>query len=308
MKKHRAIWLSVAAMSVVVAVLLVASRTREPIYQEKRLSEWLEDFDSFFEVERRKNAEEALRQMGTNVLPFLVRELRARDSWLKRKMLKLTPKPLLVRMPITVFAHVRRERAVAGFRALGTFGRPALPELSGLLNDKETASYAARAICQMGNDAVPPLMDALNSREPAVRSAAAEGLYWLKSDAAPTVPALMAKLKDEQESVRCSAASALGNIGQRGESVIPPLLNALNDPSSSVRDQAVWAIGKFRPEAKAAVPTLLKIAKEDKDSKVRDSAVNALHLIDPETAVTSGLMDPETAALLKQLESKLDAK
>lgn len=309
MKKAGKIALLVVSMVVIAFVIVYKVQTREPVFEGKRLSEWLEDRDlNVLEPEPDQRAKEVIRQMGTNALPFLVRELHAKDSWLKSKMLKLTPKPLLGRMPSSVFAHVRRQRAVAGFRALGPLARPALPELSDLLNDKELTSYAARAIVQLGRDAFPPLIIALTNREPAVRNAAAEGLYWLKSDAAPAVPALMATLKDEKESVRRSAASALGNIGQRAEVVVPALLDALEDPSSSVRDQAVWAIGKFRVEAKAAVPALLKVAKEDVDGTVRNSAMYALLRIDPDAVIASRLLDPKTAAAWRQLDSEPDVK
>ena len=309
MKTKRRFALVLAVLAGLTAVLFLASQPSDPLHKGKRLSEWLQEFDmsnSVLEPDRRRKAEQAIREIGTNALPFLVRELRARDSWLKRKTLKLTPKLLLGRMPTAVFAHVRRQRAVAGFRALGPLGTPALPQLSDLLNDKEIASYAARAMVQMGTDAVPPLMSALTNREPAVRIAAADGLYWLKSDAAPAVPALMAALKEEKESVRRGAASALGNIGQRAEAVVPALLDALKDPISSVRDQAVWALGRFRAEAKAAVPALLKAAKEDADNRVRRSAADALMRIDPDAVTASGLMDPETAAAWKLLEMEAE--
>ena len=269
------------------------------------MSQWLEEFDSLLEPDRRKKAEEVIREMGTNAVPFLVRELRVRDSRLKIRMLKLIPKALLGRMPDSVLAHVRRQRAVAGFRALGPLGSPALPELSALLNDKEITSYAARAMVRMGGDAVPVLMSALTNQEPVVRVAAAEGLYWLKSDAAPAVPALLLALKDGNASVRTDAAMALGNIRQNAEAVVPALLELLKDSSSSVRSQAVSALGKFGAEAKAAVPVLVKAAKEDADSTVRDSAVGALFEIDPEATVASGLLDAEAAATRKRLEREL---
>src|SRR5213594_4275496 len=102
MKKTGKIALLVGAMAAIVAVFFLASQPSEPVYQGKHLSQWLWEFDmsnSLLEPDRGKKAEEAIREMGTNAVPFLVRELRVRDSRLKIRMLKLIPKALLGRMP-----------------------------------------------------------------------------------------------------------------------------------------------------------------------------------------------------------------
>ena len=68
-------------------------RLREPVYQGRRLSDWLAVYkmDGLAGVEswqvrvEQQNADEAVRHAGTNALPLLLRMLRVTDSALKIK-------------------------------------------------------------------------------------------------------------------------------------------------------------------------------------------------------------------------------
>jgi hypothetical protein len=112
----------------------------EPVYHGKKLSAWLEQ-DAFnylidykqpppgYEAEAanrnraREEAEVAIRHIGTNALPYLLKMVAVKDSALKEKLYTLLSKQSVV--PI----HLRCARdyhwmAEAGFGALGSEATP----------------------------------------------------------------------------------------------------------------------------------------------------------------------------------------
>ena len=58
------------------------SNPKEPSYQGRSLSEWLNESDEL-------KAREAVAQIGTNAIPFLLKSVASEDSSLKKKLLKL---------------------------------------------------------------------------------------------------------------------------------------------------------------------------------------------------------------------------
>ena len=80
MIKRRRVGLFVVLGLVAVAIGFFALRPREPVYQGKRLSEWLADFNRAGRGQIDQAAERAIRQIGTNALPFLLTDLSTLDS------------------------------------------------------------------------------------------------------------------------------------------------------------------------------------------------------------------------------------
>jgi len=71
-------------------------RPHEPTYNGKFLSVWLEQFSANHFRHRGsvadKQAEEAIRQIGTNALPIFLKLITAKDSPLKQKLMAQLPK------------------------------------------------------------------------------------------------------------------------------------------------------------------------------------------------------------------------
>lgn len=222
----RRILLAVAATIVIAGVCVCALRPREPVYQGKRLSGWLNEmeelqsFPSIGRAQRWGRAEEAVRQMGTNAMPQLLQMLRVKDSWLKRQVMKLWSNQSIVPMPFKT-ATVRKRQAVLGISALGPAAKPYLPQMVELLSDRETASYAVGAMAGIGPDALAPLTAALESPHLEVRLHAALALWIVWSNAG-------------DNAVRERAAAALQKI----------------DP------EAAASLGGLNPEAAAALRQL----------------------------------------------------
>lgn len=122
MRKKRILIL--AALVVVGAGLaFYCSRPKEPCYQGRNLTSWLSEIEK---VGVTAESGTALNAIGTNAIPYLLKLLQTKRSHLKDSI-----DLLLMRQSITRFrfdsSYHERERAVSGFMALGTNGRPAIP-------------------------------------------------------------------------------------------------------------------------------------------------------------------------------------
>ena len=284
-------------------------RLREPVYQKKSLSTWLKTYDQAETTE----AQQALQSIGTNAIPFLLDNLRARDSVVKLKLATLG-------LPYTPAAarHIRAERA---FSALGEQGSNAAPSLSQIYEDNASPSSrraagnslveigpAARvaipalirtatstnaevrafAVYTLGRMAletavvIPVLLKALQDPDREVRYNAAFGLSalaFMGGDAKAAVPALVDALKDSYGTARAAAALALGHIHSQSDLVIPALVESLRDQQVFVRSQAAAALGEFGTNAKSAFPSLVELT-HDENQDVRNAAITALRAIE----------------------------
>src|SRR4030095_15746165 len=70
---------SVALAAGLILIVLLLPAPREPVHQGKPLTEWLGGFDHNYESTNYSASRAAIRAMGTNALPFLIRYLRAKD-------------------------------------------------------------------------------------------------------------------------------------------------------------------------------------------------------------------------------------
>ncbi len=171
----------------------------EPSYAGKPLGEWLKLKKDGWELST--NAIEALRQMGTNVIPALLTRLTYRE-------------PLFGLYDSDVSME-----AVGAFISLREDARPALPALAELMdsNEQELALRAMLATLGTGSNAVPCLMKGLNNRFPDVRNEAANYLTGEWSAKFPeqrqqAIPLLVKLLDDPDQSVRITATNAVREI------------------------------------------------------------------------------------------------
>jgi membrane-associated protease RseP (regulator of RpoE activity) len=139
---------------------------------------------------------------------------------------------------------------------------------------------AIDALGQIGDArAVEPLLKALDSEDRWIRRSAATALERI--DDQRIIQPMMYRLLEENEmdaEVRRSAARALARM--RPLESIEYLAQALNDSSLGVRLEAGYALGRI---GDPAIDVLVK-ARNNQDSRVRDSAVAALGNIGGESA------------------------
>ena len=86
--------------------MLFRSGPREPEYEGKSLSEWLEGFNGSG-PDINSEVSQAIVAMGTNALPCLVAILEAEDSRFKLNLIRLSRKQSLIKFPIKAAADHR---------------------------------------------------------------------------------------------------------------------------------------------------------------------------------------------------------
>jgi HEAT repeat protein len=314
MKKKKRILLLALFLLAIGGLIWIVSGEREPAYQGKTLSQWMKGYEPNKDDEtiddarrREKDADNAIRHIGTNALPFLAKMFTAKDSKLKEKLMALTQRQSLIKFNFTP-ASDKHFLAVRGLGALGKDGAPLIPMLTRSLDDNnpETRYFAALAIARTGIAGLKTLTNALASTNQRVRSfiATVFGQYreaddgdWLVAQLSKgelafalgrIIPILLELVKDSDIGVEFRAISSLGQIRQQPEVVVPVLINILENPLDKCRWEATRALAKFGAQARSAVPALVA-ALQDPDKEVRKAAGEALLKIDPGAAAKAGV-------------------
>ena len=172
MPPMKRVYIALAVLAVSLAGMLVRQvaqpRETEPMYQGKPLIEWLEacptciiwfagpvpyDFSPRAGVSplAKRNAEEALRQAGTNAIPTLLRLLRSRDSALKLKLIPLVQHLVKIKY---ASAGDRNSTGCWGFYILGADAQPATQELVQIA--KQNISDPSRSCALLALNFVAP--------------------------------------------------------------------------------------------------------------------------------------------------------
>jgi HEAT repeats len=268
---------------VVAAVLVVAAvvvgfwpKPPEPVYQGRKLSEWLGP-----NVRPNGETMHAVRSMGTNALSFLVEWLEwDRPSWECR-----IRRTRLGRM-VWGSDDARLERmnyALMTFEALGTDAAPALPGLVRVMRGGRpgSAGAAAYAVGAIGEEGVAVTLDVLTNRQAYPRlelGAEAAMIRGPLRGGEVLVPPLMSYLLSNDPRMRGLGAMTLGRLGAEAPVVIPGLIRLLKDDDEDVRCRAIVALEHFggHQAARALVPLLW-----DRNPRVRYEAGTGLIRIAP---------------------------
>ena len=176
MEKRLKIALAVLAVALGAAtVCLVVKPSDEPVYQGKRLSDWLKAYTPQPPPPAREKADKAVRQIGTNAIPTLLRMLRAKDSSLKFSLMRFAYRHGITAIRPAAFSN---QEAVEGFRVLGATGVSAVPSLVEIVDQNispESQAFAFLALEQIGfsgKEAAPALVRWSTSTNASLRSLA----------------------------------------------------------------------------------------------------------------------------------------
>ena len=230
MCKRRAVWVLPACALAALVAMLAFSTEREPDYGGRRLRVWLKLYqrssDRFTDGQE---AAEAVRHIGTNALPWLLKWTDYQPSgW---KMALRTNPPAAVRRRgyirsaylwlLDSPAEERDWLARCGFEILGPQARPALPEVERRMADWRKPWRASGAM-----------------------------RVYTEIDGPGSVSALVSALVSTNATCRQSAAFCLATLGTNGAPAGPILRNALNDPDPLVRRFAGAALQKVLPQTR----------------------------------------------------------
>jgi HEAT repeat protein len=247
-------------------------RTREPDYQGRTLSAWLEDARMDWDSPKADpRTETALRAMGPRALPALVNLVRVRESLFRKALMELSSRQLWPR------THIRprnetQSMAYFGFMVLGPAAKPAVPALVRCLGDAdpEVRCLAAHCLGLIGpeaQDAVPELTAYLRRTltlntgsiwDENERYAAAFALCQIGPAARPAIPELTTLSTMTNGSVwraRAGICSQAALIRIKGASV-QPLIEVLKS-NAETNDWNLRVLLYLGTNAEPAIPVLL---------------------------------------------------
>lgn len=206
---------------VLAAVVFAAARSTEPQYGGVSLSEWVSPVNLPPNETTHEPVVHALRQMGANAVPYLVRWMNYRTPPWKSGFYRAV-NPILNRLRPGWKLDDRKEvarakGAILGLIVLGPQAEGAVKDLSNLLGDTNRsgpAVWAPEALASIGKPGLPPLISALTNHQttPYCRCVVANDLSRMGSNALPAIPALRQALTDSDRAVRLSATNVLRRL------------------------------------------------------------------------------------------------
>jgi hypothetical protein len=259
MGKRRRIALIVLTAVVLGGMAWLALRKPpEPVYESKRLSDWLPDLDWDQPEAKREKAVEAIRRMGTNVLPYLLHDIGLEPpSGLEAEARELfgERQHALIKFKWRT-RGAKVEAASSAFRALGPQAEPGMARLAALeeLNPPEVLA----ALAGIGVGSLPYLTQALTNNngwvsgyaELSLAQAIDEGRIP-SSAAKVALPFLIVNLRHGNDLIRRDAANVLRAFGADAKTAVPALIESLKDSDQYVRIDAAEALKHIDPEAAA---------------------------------------------------------
>jgi PBS lyase HEAT-like repeat len=227
MEKKRAIGLGVMLLVIAGGLSWEIWRTREPMYEGKPLSYWLDCYTPLNRTETSfQQAEHALQAIGTNAIPTLLRMLQKKDSPLKLRCVELLQKQHLIKVKWPLASEQIGE-AMIGFSALQSDAKQAAPALIKIYNKN------------ISEDS---------------RTAVIYALQEIHSDPNLVVPVYV-KALHESGMVRINAAFALRRLGTKATNAIPDLMALATGPDPAFRLFWVNTLEEIDPKSAAQFET-----------------------------------------------------
>lgn len=233
----RCSWLRLSMCSVLL-MTLVFGCSAQPAWKGRSLSAWLGELHDL-DQKKAAAAETALKQIGTNAIPYLLQDLTAAetsvDEWLKTGGR----------------AETGQTGTVLAFRVLASSAAQALPALGVLLTNRtaETnlgvAYTVAQSMAAIGEQAKPQLVAALNHPSANIRRASLVGLIDLGKNARDTIPSVMERLKDGDAEARGLALFFVSDVSDERELKVRMFKEASQDSNRQVRSFAEKELSKL---------------------------------------------------------------
>lgn len=279
-----------AAAIILGLVWFTYASNHEPRYEGRSLSEWLRLHEQEVTTRQRHftgKPADAVRHIGTNGLPFLVKwmqEYRMLSPWkvtLRNYAADLGPPAGEIWAQTVAKRERRAHLAFSGFEILGETVAPAIPDLVRVANQGKSGSspLAIGALAHLGKDALSPLLALMTNSAFPFRNEAMMSvgtMHYLGTNAHPAVVLLIQSLSDPH--LAPSAANVLGMLRLESDITVPALAECTHSPQKLLRGYAAISLGKFGASARAAVPHITNLLV-DTDDSVRIAATNTLALI-----------------------------
>jgi HEAT repeat protein len=283
---------------VALGVLLICAR--EPHYQGRTLTSWLQqDWDaSLTGTQQLAEAQNAVRAIGAKrALPKLIELVQTKDDPISLWIIDAGDK---LRISDKIGLRFIRWRSAEdlqwlgerGFEIFGTNAAPAAEMLGKSFDEKfpNAAELAyihslviGRSLESIGKPAEPVICQALTNQDVAIRQWAIDDLAAVTDDVGVYIDRIKPRLHDSSGAVRATAVDAIGIQTSAPELAVPILLEALND--SAVRVNAVNGLANFGTNALVAFPILTNLVESGNDDTA-SAALKTLIVIAPDESLT----------------------
>jgi hypothetical protein len=306
--KRFRLWFGILLVAAVGVVLWQVWMLRWPSYGGESMAVWVQRLPggknnskaiawgpmSGLKVSREAEAEQAIRAMGTNTIPKLLRLMHADNTVMSVKFdeFKRWVRSRVSGPPVSFGSDMspverRRWDAAVALHALGPMAKPAIPELALLVTNGIFTRDAAYALAGIGPEAMGPLREAMTNRSDWVQLCAIWAVGQTPTNGQFAVPALLERLQDKTPMVRAGAAWSLGQIHADPELVAPALAAKLGDTGFNVRSMTEGALKEYGITSVTAAALVRYL--DDPSVHIRMAATNALKAIDPDAAAKSGV-------------------
>ena len=310
MSKHLGIVFGLLLATVLGLLVWRALDTPAPVFEGRTLSRWLDHHVASsaanppYNSPGWKKADEALRQIGTNAIPTLLKMLRAKDPPpLVLKLLEVARRHPWTRINYR-YAVLRHEEAEYAFQVLGKNAVSAVPELIKIYQRAVSPSSqrcAALALGHIGRGAqaaVPVLIRDFTHTNGSVRFYAVSAVMYIGGEPAVVVPALTSVLKDPSVDVRWNALVGLEMLGSAARPAVPEILKMFSDQgmlgSSSIIQQVETTLWRIAPE-KVGKPLVVEEATPMISNGVTTAALKLTLFGERKTLIPPGKAVPAVA-------------
>jgi hypothetical protein len=271
------LWILIALSVVLAGIIGYHFQTGlEPNYKARSLSYWLEA-NSYKPGVSREEARTALRTIGSNAIPFLLKYMTARPgNW------DLKIRDVKRRIGLQAEDKIRNRAGYSAFafETLGEQAEGAIPQLDAMLHSPTELDryFPALALAGIGKPALPLFLSALTNRNPSVQLAVIQAFDSLGTNRSSATPALLHTLTDPDMRVRQATASVLGLSGIPPALAVPALVSTLADSNRYVRSMAGFSLINLGAKAIPALQDALTSTNE----LIRRGAATALQGIPTE--------------------------
>jgi len=282
---RRTYWIGIAVLVGVAIVAAVLTRPREPGYQGRTLSSWLQQgTEPARHAKKLSEARVAIQAMGAQeVIPVLLRLVRSdnKQRSFHSLMLDLAHQFNVYVGPIYQ-SDEPGDMAIVGFQALGANAAPAVPALAQIAKEPQHTMVAFQCLCCIGPPARTVICAALTNADAKIRGMAVSSLFNVVTNRDEALDFAKDRLKDIDTEVRAIAITVLGTQLRTEAKSLPLLIEVLQSHDTNDATVAATEIGNFDTNAVSAFETLSNTAYQSPHTELALASLRSMLRISPE--------------------------
>jgi HEAT repeat protein len=279
LRNKRRIAFAAAITMGMVGIIWIVTRPREPVYQGKRVGEYINDLALIIEhnsapvpemvrqgIQPDDPAIKAICAIAPEAIPYLRRAIRRKDSWQEKGLAFLRaklPSRLSKRLPQArpMYLIGLREGAIRSCAAIGPSARELLPDLIGCFNDLRARNMAYYAVCEIGPQpenltALIAILKTSGDRGARAYAAACIGKSGIVNR--ESISALTTAAQGPDPLVPIFALEALANLGPKAQSALPEIESLAKSPNRVIRVAAAGALWKIQGDTNRVIAMAMR--------------------------------------------------